>query len=601
MKKKKNNNKKQQTIWLATLGAAVAGFVSCSPMGQYYGGIINNNDVKSGVESNATGAYLAGRVAHIRRDFDNAANYYEMAMNNGVENKIMLNQLYLLLASQGRIDEAAEYAQKAIDEGSANVFAHMILAVKEIYNGEYAQSINNINKIDDPLYKTFITPMFNAWNYAGLNDKEKAFASLKIMAKEPSFAAIYEAQKAMLADYFGDEDMAKEGYEKILNNHNSELSLRMLDIITNFYIRSGKKDLALAMMDVTVNAQALDSLLAMLKKKIAAADPTNTKPILSSPKIGAAEALFAVVSSFRYNEAIDVAHMYTAMTIYLNSDYSTAKILLADIYETRDMYENANKMYDSINENDIGYYPSRLKKARNLIKMGKITEAEVLLRNLGEKFDSLQIYSELGDLLRVNNRYDEAVDYYDKALKKKRGKSESWALHYAKGIALERSGKWDEAEKELLKAYNIKKHYLVLNYLGYSWLLQGQHIEKALDFIVQAYNQVPSDGSVNDSLGFALYNLGYYDEALPYLEKAAEIYPASAVISSHLGDAYWFAGRKNEARFQWQHALTLKDDSGEIEAKILKRKIKAGITELPEYDYAKDEVEAIIKKIKKAN
>ena len=102
----------------------------------------------------------------------------------------------------------------------------------------------------------------------------------------------------------------------------------------------------------------------------------------------------------------------------------------------------------------------------------------------------------------------------------------------------------------MLKAYEIKKHYLILNYLGYSWIKQNNNINKAFSMIVDAYNQAPFDPAINDTLGFALYNLGYYTMALPYLERAVEMFPSSAVITSHLGDAYWFAHRKNEAVFQ---------------------------------------------------
>jgi len=597
----KKKSKKDKAIWLAALGAAAAVFVSCSQITGRNLMSENTSPSATKMQSNVLGAYLAGRVAHIRRDFDNAADYYKVAKDDGADNNVMLNQLYLLLASQGRIEEAAKYAQEAIDKGIHNSFAYMVVATQKMYHGEYAQVIKIMNQIDDPFYKSFISPMFNAWGYAGLNDKTKALQELNILNREDGFKSVYAMQKAMLLDYLGDNKNAKSAYEAILNNRNSEVSLRMLDIITNFYIRNGNKDLALAMMGVTINSQALDSLLAALKNKIAKADEKNTSPILSSPRVGAAESLFAVVSTFRYAEAIDVAHMYAALTIYLNPEYSTAKIMMADIFESRDMFENANKIYDSIDKKDVGYYPAQIKKARNLVKLGNVKAAEILLKSLSEDYNDVQVNMELGDLLRINNRYGEAVEYYDKAIAKTSNKSSLWVLYYAKGVALERAGKWKQAEEVLLKAYNINKHYMVLNYLGYSWLLQKQHIEKAFEFIVDAYNQAPNDPSINDSLGFALYNLGYYDKALPYLEKAAEMYPSSAVVTAHLGDAYWFAGRKNEARFQWQHALGLKDDSGEIEAKILKRKIKAGITELPEYDYAKDEVEAIIKKIKKAN
>ena len=128
---------------------------------------------------------------------------------------------------------------------------------------------------------------------------------------------------------------------------------------------------------------------------------------------------------------------------------------------------------------------------------------------------------------------------------------------------------------------------------------QNKKIDEAFAMIVEAYNQAPFDPSINDSLGFALYNLGYYAMALPYLERAAEFYPSSAVISSHLGDIYWVTGRKNEARFQWQHALRMKDESGELNIDETKNKIANGITSEPQLTYDKEKIEAAIRKIRK--
>ena len=61
------------------------------------------------------------------------------------------------------------------------------------------------------------------------------------------------------------------------------------------------------------------------------------------------------------------------------------------------------------------------------------------------------------------------------------------------------------------------------------------------------------------------------------MEKAAELEPANAVISNHLGDAYWNSGRKNEAYFQWNHTLTSQDDAKEVNLTEVRRKIENGL------------------------
>ena len=43
----------------------------------------------------------------------------------------------------------------------------------------------------------------------------------------------------------------------------------------------------------------------------------------------------------------------------------------------------------------------------------------------------------------------------------------------------------------------------VLNYLGYSWIDRGLHLDEAMKMIKRAVDQRPDDGYIVDSLGWA--------------------------------------------------------------------------------------------------
>ncbi|MCX7320706.1 MAG: tetratricopeptide repeat protein, partial [Hyphomicrobiales bacterium] len=91
--------------------------------------------------------------------------------------------------------------------------------------------------------------------------------------------------------------------------------------------------------------------------------------------------------------------------------------------------------------------------------------------------------------------------------------------------------------------------------------------------IKRAVQQRPDDGYIVDSLGWAYYRLGNYEDATKQLERAIELKPEDPTVNDHLGDAYWRVGRKLEAAFQWQHAKDLKPEAEElpkIEAKLQK-------------------------------
>ena len=105
---------------------------------------------------------------------------------------------------------------------------------------------------------------------------------------------------------------------------------------------------------------------------------------------------------------------------------------------------------------------------------------------------------------------------------------------------------------------------LVLNYLGYSWVDRGVHLDDAFKMLRQAVSLRPEDGYIVDSLGWAHFKLGDYDEAVKDLERAIELKPSDPTVNDHLGDAYWRVGRKLEAQFQWNHARDLNPDPEDL-------------------------------------
>ena len=97
--------------------------------------------------------------------------------------------------------------------------------------------------------------------------------------------------------------------------------------------------------------------------------------------------------------------------------------------------------------------------------------------------------------------------------------------------------------------------------------------------IARAFAADPSDGNIQDSLGWAQYRRGQYDQAVENLEQAVAKEPANAEINDHLGDAYWRVGRRREAGWLWNRVLTL-DPDAERRAEV-ERKIAQGLDDGP--------------------
>ena len=113
----------------------------------------------------------------------------------------------------------------------------------------------------------------------------------------------------------------------------------------------------------------------------------------------------------------------------------------------------------------------------------------------------------------------------------------------------------------------------VINYIAYSWVEMGMHLEKALEMLKTATALQPDDGYITDSLGWAHFHLGNLDEAVVQLERAVELAPLDPTINFHLGSVYIQIGRKRDAYFQWLRALRLEPDpklENEIQSKLQK-------------------------------
>ena len=81
-----------------------------------------------------------------------------------------------------------------------------------------------------------------------------------------------------------------------------------------------------------------------------------------------------------------------------------------------------------------------------------------------------------------------------------------------------------------------------------------------------------------------LYRLERYEEAVPHMERAAQLTPVDPIINDHLGDVYWAVGRQLEAQFQWRRALSF--DPEEEDLIRIRRKLEVGLDQVLEEEGA---------------
>ena len=171
----------------------------------------------------------------------------------------------------------------------------------------------------------------------------------------------------------------------------------------------------------------------------------------------------------------------------------------------------------------------------------------------------LPAVARLGRIMWDAKRYADCIDVISKGITTIANPDrDSWPFFYVRGMCYERADQWENSEPDLRKALALnpdEPH--VLNYLGYSLADRGLSLDEALKLLRRAVEQVPDDGYMVDSLGWAYFRVGKNDEACETLERAVRLKPNDPLLNDHLGDVYAKLGRRNEARAQWRRAREL--------------------------------------------
>ena len=521
------------------------------------------------------GQYLAGRAAQQRRDFTSAARWFEKAIADDPDSPEVISRTFLMEVSVGRFDRALALAPKELKLDPSDAIAQLVLLSGRLKAGDAAGALKYAAALPSDGVHRFMAPFALAWTRVAAGDLPGADTALQGLDKFNGFQPLKIFQLALLYDFAKQTEKAQQYYDKALAG-TEQLNWRLTDAAANFDLRHGRVEQGKALYQKFVQQNAGSELAAAA---LAARSNASPQPVIRSAADGLAEAMFDLGSVLNQAETIDLSLLYVRFALNLRPQFGLAQLLLSDVLSTQNKPEESLAVLSEIKSNSI-YYPSaRLRGAINLDTLERTDEAIAQLKTMAtEQPQSVAVEVQLGDVLRNKKRYAEAVTAYDEALRRAGavGMPERWSLFYDRGVALERAGQWDRAEKDLKHALELKPEQpLVLNYLGYSWIDRGENLEEGLKMIEKAVELRPDDGYIVDSLGWAHYRMGDYAGAVEQLEKALELVPQDPTINDHLGDAYWQSGRLSEARYQWQRALQFGPQENEI--KPIEEKLESGL------------------------
>lgn len=541
------------------------------------------------------GDYLTGRLAASSNDIGVAASSFDGVQAGGPAAEEVLRGAFFFRIASGDIDGAADLAPKVLanEDKEDDDLARLALAARDIKEGKYAAAREDLAAKAQVEYFSAAMVIMDAWAIAGEEGAEPALKALAARDSE-TFRGFHPLHQAFLFEKAGLPDEARTAYQLALMTYGGVVGR---DAYGSFLQRMGETDAARAHYELLAQYPGLDRQVAV--RGLARLDAGRLDKTWADvgPQKGAAVALYAFGAAilqqmadqrdaaeragFRIGDAnYDMPLAFTRIALYLWPDFDHAQRLAGAILNSYGDNAQAIAMLRKIPKSSAFYEQAQIDIAGGLIGLGRYGEAEKTLRQAARSGKSQEAQFTYANFLASRKRHREAVQVYGRLIGALPADppEDAWRFLVGRAASLIETGEWPEAEKDLKRAVEIAPEQpTALNYLGYSWAERGENLEEAFALIEKAVAIEPNSGAYIDSLGWAHYQRGDYEQAVGHLEHAASLEPGDPTITDHLGDVYWRLGRTVEAGYQWKRVLEL-EPSDTMRAAV-ERKLEEGLPE----------------------
>lgn len=526
----------------------------------------------------ASGSYLAARSAMMANDYEEAAQQFTRALIRDSRNPLLIESALTSYVALGDLERGVPLARRLIETGTSSQVSSLVLA------GDAAKRGNWDGLLEDMDAGMTIGPLFDsllgAWAELGAGRMSDALASFDAITGNQGVQAFGLYHKALALGSVGDFEGAAEIFA---GERGTTIRLTQRGIAAYVQVLSQleQPQVALDLIEATYGNNPPPQLEAM--RVAIEADETLAFEAVRTPVDGVAEIYHSIGSALRGEAQDAYTLLYMRMALTIRPDHIDALLASAELLEGLGQYDLATEVYDTVPRTSPAYHAAELGRAAALRRSDRTDAAIEVLKQLTESHgDNPNVHVALADVLRQTDNFEESIPVYTRALEMiGEPQEEHWIVYFARGISHERTDQWDAAEADFRSALELRPEQpQVLNYLGYSMLEMKRDLDEALELIERAVEQRPDSGYIVDSLGWGLYRLGRYQEAVGHMERAVELLPIDPIVNDHLGDVYWAVGREREAEFQWHRALSFitdETDPNDVDADRIRRKLEVGL------------------------
>ena len=517
--------------------------------------------------------FLSARYAGLTQDPASAAHYYRRAAERQPDDPALLERAAFATLVNGDATAAASVAREADARVLAGApFAQLALIVDDVAAGRDARALKRLDGAKLGALNDDIARGLSAWLLAR-SDTDKGVERASAPQGRRRLSGEFAYVQGLILSAANRDAEALTRFQA-----GWKLRARMP------YLAAAHARLAAATGDAAQAKEVLDLAIAtegatpdtdLASAMLAGREAL--KAVRLTRRQGAAATIYIVASGPVTRSNPDLSVVYLSLAMRIDPSLEVARLDLANALRDGERPLDAIEQFRRIMPGSPFAPQARIGEARLLKARGETDAALVVARAAIAASRQRDILLQAADLFRAADKYSDAEGLYSEVISDDATDGrKDWRPLFARAAVRDKLGRWAEAEPDLILALKYEPNRPeVLNFLGYGWVDRGENVEEGFRLIKQAIQARPDQGYIIDSLGWAHYRRGDYEEAVAALEKAAELEPADAVITDHLGDAYWRSGRRTEADFEWRRALQLGPDASQTAD--LKQKLTNGL------------------------
>ncbi len=487
--------------------------------------------------------------------------------------------LYSLINS-GNFNQAFNFSRKLEKEKQNSYESDLIIGIYFLKNSKFDLSkkyfSNAIKRNSRTILDSYIVNTLFLW--ANLKDEKLEVSKLNLDKLDDRFENLKKIQRAFL-NCFYESPKTESSFKELVLDEKTDFS-RYNYFYAKYLTSIGEEKKANKIIKESLFKYPRNLLLNQYLDDL---ENKNNSFSFSckNEKDVVAELLYIAANALSSQSIYPLSNFYLNLSKYLNQNFHAYETLLAENFYKIQDYSNAKKIYTKLfNFGSAFEWYSNKQLSNILIQEDKKKEAIKLLRKSYNELPIKGIYEtfDYAEFLKNNEEFERSIKIYSEIIDSINTQHPLFPeATDGRGVAYERIGEWDKAEKDLLMSLKINPDQAyVINYLAYSWIEKGIKTEESLSMLEKANKLKSNDPYIIDSLGWALFKLERYKESKDYLQLAVRLMPADPIVNDHYGDALWKNGKKIQARYYWKYVLSLEKAEKDLKEKI-KKKITKGL------------------------